>query len=574
MLKFEENLASRVSGALQPMLGVQVTVTAANGLPATLYADDESTVLDNPLTTDANGYFGFKAANGEYTLTFAGAQIQASTRKIDLYDPDDDPPLTLAQAAAVSGAERIGGTWFGDKIANLAELGTALGSALIGHGSGSLADALAELDANIGTKGAPFVILATGQSNVQQSLAYNWEPPSNLKVWEWPGLGNVGTKFISAPSITINHTVRAAAEIARANPTRVIYVVRIASSGRTIDHWLPGGQDASGTTTWDAYNDCKRATEAALAVLGVSKIDLMHWHQGESDVTTGGTYIDRWNQVFARFTAESWFPTNTPIIINGITSGERKGNANYRFQNIRLKQIVAASPWSRMYVPTSEIVPSDMWLADGLHMTAAGHDLLGRMEGLCFLYGIGSQQAQAFSFDNETGAVVFGGELPTGLANFEFNRGDKLNGPTSSAVINTGEGASDSAASRVVGKNGVYSATATATGSFSTSIFHKWTGTGGQYFGVESTGSVRFFLGNTETLGVFSDFSVRWKGSVRINGSDGAFVPPAYTITEVLALGRNVKRLVMVTDGAGITRPAYADGTNWRWVSDDSIITA
>lgn len=108
MLKFEENLASRVSGALQPMLGVQVTVTASNGLLATIYADDESTVLGNPLSTDANGYFGFKAANGEYTLTFAGAQIESATRKIELYDADDDPPLTLAQAAVPTAASRIG----------------------------------------------------------------------------------------------------------------------------------------------------------------------------------------------------------------------------------------------------------------------------------------------------------------------------------------------------------------------------------------------------------------------------------------------------------------------------------
>ncbi|GEM_PF-3946144 len=108
MKKFEENLASRVSGVLQPMLGVQVTVTASNGLLATLYADDESTVLANPLTTDANGYFGFKAANGEYTLTFSGAQIETATRKIELYDADDDPPLTLAQAAIPTAASRIG----------------------------------------------------------------------------------------------------------------------------------------------------------------------------------------------------------------------------------------------------------------------------------------------------------------------------------------------------------------------------------------------------------------------------------------------------------------------------------
>lgn len=145
MYKFEENLASRVSGALQPMLGVQVTVTASNGLLATLYADDESTVLANPVTTDANGYFGFKAANGEYTLTFAGAQIETSKRNIELYDADDDPPLTLAQAAGVSGNERIGGTWFGNAVATLAQMGTSIGSTLIGHGDKSIGTVIGEI---------------------------------------------------------------------------------------------------------------------------------------------------------------------------------------------------------------------------------------------------------------------------------------------------------------------------------------------------------------------------------------------------------------------------------------------
>lgn len=108
MLKYEENLASRVNGVLQPMLGVKVAVTALNGLPATLYGDDESTVLENPVTTDPNGYFGFKAANGEYELSFSGAQIETTTRTIELYDADDEPPLTLAQAALPSAASRVG----------------------------------------------------------------------------------------------------------------------------------------------------------------------------------------------------------------------------------------------------------------------------------------------------------------------------------------------------------------------------------------------------------------------------------------------------------------------------------
>lgn len=108
MQNYQENLAARVQGVLQPLLGVSVLVTAANGQPAALYKDDGVTPLGNPLITDADGYFAFFAPNGRYTLTFSGAQIQTSSRTIELYDVDDVPPVTQQQLASASGAGMIG----------------------------------------------------------------------------------------------------------------------------------------------------------------------------------------------------------------------------------------------------------------------------------------------------------------------------------------------------------------------------------------------------------------------------------------------------------------------------------
>jgi len=108
MQNFEENLASRVNGSLQPLLGVSVTVKTAQGLLATIYSDNGATTQGNPMTTDANGRFGFYAANGDYVLTFSGPQIQTYERPIDLYDPDDAQPFTQAQAALPSAASRVG----------------------------------------------------------------------------------------------------------------------------------------------------------------------------------------------------------------------------------------------------------------------------------------------------------------------------------------------------------------------------------------------------------------------------------------------------------------------------------
>jgi len=108
MQNHEENLASRVNGSLQPLLGVTVTVKTPTGLLATIYSDDGVTVQPNPMFTNANGLYGFRAANGPYKLTFSGPQIESYERDIDLYDPDDAQPLTQAQAALPSATERIG----------------------------------------------------------------------------------------------------------------------------------------------------------------------------------------------------------------------------------------------------------------------------------------------------------------------------------------------------------------------------------------------------------------------------------------------------------------------------------
>lgn len=109
MQAYQENISAKVSGVLSPVLGVEVTVTdTATGNPAALYSDNGVTPISQPLVTDETGYFGFYAANGDFKLTFASAQVRVEPRFVQLYDPDDDAPLTQQQAAASSGASKIG----------------------------------------------------------------------------------------------------------------------------------------------------------------------------------------------------------------------------------------------------------------------------------------------------------------------------------------------------------------------------------------------------------------------------------------------------------------------------------
>lgn len=105
MQKYDQNLAANNDGALQPLSGASVAVTdSATGLPAALYSDNGTTPLPQPLSTDNNGYFGFYAADGKYTLTFTSSRFATFTRDIVLEDPTDDPYATLAQLSAPTGS--------------------------------------------------------------------------------------------------------------------------------------------------------------------------------------------------------------------------------------------------------------------------------------------------------------------------------------------------------------------------------------------------------------------------------------------------------------------------------------
>lgn len=69
MQKYQNNVTSRTGDAVS---GLQVTVTVSGGGLATIFSDNAGTPLDNPLTTDANGYFEFYAADGRYNITAGG----------------------------------------------------------------------------------------------------------------------------------------------------------------------------------------------------------------------------------------------------------------------------------------------------------------------------------------------------------------------------------------------------------------------------------------------------------------------------------------------------------------------
>jgi len=70
MQKYQNNITARNGDAVS---GISVLISlASSGDPATIYSDDGVTVADNPIVTDANGYFEFYAADGRYNITAGG----------------------------------------------------------------------------------------------------------------------------------------------------------------------------------------------------------------------------------------------------------------------------------------------------------------------------------------------------------------------------------------------------------------------------------------------------------------------------------------------------------------------
>jgi hypothetical protein len=111
----------------EPVPSVSVLVlTYPAGDLAHLFSDDVGTVLANPVASDPNGAFSFKAANGHYSLVISGTGVTTQTIN----------DITLSDSAdAVAGAV----------VATKAELAAGSGAALVGHNGETVASELEAL---------------------------------------------------------------------------------------------------------------------------------------------------------------------------------------------------------------------------------------------------------------------------------------------------------------------------------------------------------------------------------------------------------------------------------------------
>ena len=92
--------------------------------------------------------------------------------------------------------------------------------------------------------GTPFVILGTGQSNMQFSFAMNWSPNARAKHWnnDIQVDTSVGNAYTALPSDSMGVAFKYAHNIAQADASKDVYLIRCAKGGMDLECWVGGSQ--------------------------------------------------------------------------------------------------------------------------------------------------------------------------------------------------------------------------------------------------------------------------------------------------------------------------------------------
>jgi hypothetical protein len=376
---------ARYNGEVQDTAGngvssahIEVRAETVGQPLAALYSDRAGTIaIGNPFDAGTDGSFGFHVAGGAYKIrAYTGPSGAPTFEKILRY-----------QAVGLNAES--------DSV-----------TAILG--------------------GTPLFILTTGQSNYAAVKTFAWTPNANAKMWNntVDTAGAVGTAFVALSATTVSMPARIASAIADAYPLSQVYVLNVAHSGQAISHWM------TGTGSPDAYADIVANITAAMAAAGVSEIDLFCWWQGEADSAIGSspptmstTYLANHATVMTRFWGNSWFPRETPVIINGMSSQADAGglSPNADTMNDVLLAVAAADPDKRRFVYTAALSGSTYWdVSNPGHMTGQGYFSAGAMTASAFVHG-GRGGVKGFTPDPFTGNIAVGTPGTSSTAKFAVN---------------------------------------------------------------------------------------------------------------------------------------------------------
>lgn len=295
-----------------------------------------------------------------------------------------------------------------DQINNTSDINKPVSTAQAAADAAVAATAAAAtaLKANIGK---PLVIFCAGQSNFVLNPSFTWTPESNALVWNNTiGTVGTGTAFVALDGTHANLASTLASGIARKNPSRTVYVIDSAFSGEAISHWL------TGTGAPDGYADAVANVTAALAVIGVTKIDLFAWWQGEADTgPLNASYAANHATMMTRFWSNSWFPQETPVLIYGIESTAiNPANTDADHMNDMLLSVVNADPDKRRFVYAASMSSATYWDASNVgHMTGQGYFSAGMLGAAAYSNGPGRNSLKNVVVDPASGNVMVGASV-------------------------------------------------------------------------------------------------------------------------------------------------------------------
>ena len=226
----------------------------------------------------------------------------------------------------------------------------------------------------------PLTLIVSGQSNAVNEQPFDWDPPPNLQRWEWrPAgkdqgeVGHLGAAFVVPDPRIIGFGDAAGWAVARANPSRPVYVVIVGRNWTAIANWLPDGPRDP-----DMYATLKANTEAALAKSGDREIDGFLWWQGERDGEEEiPDYVVKFNALHARLRQEKWFPSSTPVIVMGVST---LFSPKVSAMNATLSSLAAQEPNTRLFVSLAGM-QDPLWedYMNNIHATPAGYAEAGRL---------------------------------------------------------------------------------------------------------------------------------------------------------------------------------------------------
>src|SRR6185295_9462118 len=272
------------------------------------------------------------------------------------------------------------------KISDLDPGTTATGSEMIPvvQNGETVRITAAQISGNV----TPIVILATGQSNFVQAPSYTWTPASNIYSWTFNGSitfvdGAVGDAFLPLTTkygTIIRQPEAFASALGLLFPGRKIYVINISIGSQPISQWL------TGASAPDMFANIVANMTPALAAIGVSKIDIMLWWEGENQsLTSQELYVDNFNTMMARFQAQSWFPSYTPVIMYGIAPTSISTLPYSDTTNSKLQMAARQNSDVRRFVYTA-VLGSSIWL-DTLHFNGVGHFSAANLAVSAYLNG-------------------------------------------------------------------------------------------------------------------------------------------------------------------------------------------